>query len=138
MTSSFQRRQNLNYLNTEADLSGAVNKEIDSGIKDTQRFYQEMVELEKLRYQNRDDNLKALTGLIASAGPIFKDIQKANESRRVHKKTTDALEQAKINIEVINQKEIENETKEVATDVKKLAQSIKTDLNKATTEEEKD
>ena len=63
MSSSYQGRQSTNYLATDPDLSGAVNKEIDAGIKDTQAFYDQMVELEKLRIKNRDDNLASLEGL---------------------------------------------------------------------------
>ena len=76
MTSSFRRQpQNTNYLSTEADLSGAVNKEIDANIKDTQAFYDQMVELEKLRYQNRDNNLKALTQFAQQAGKIYQKVK---------------------------------------------------------------
>ena len=56
MTSSFQnvvgtpRDQvpdisNTNYLNTEADMTESVNKEIDDNIKDTKQFFDQMVEL---------------------------------------------------------------------------------------------
>ena len=81
MTSSFRGSQSTNYLSTEADLSGAVNKEIDANIKDTQAFYDQMVEIEKLRYQNRDDNLKALATFTQQASQIYQKIQTANEIR---------------------------------------------------------
>ena len=81
MTSSFRGSQSANYLSTEADLSGAVNKEIDANIRDTQAFYDQMVELEKLRYQNRDNNLKALTQFAVQAGQIYQKVKEANEIR---------------------------------------------------------
>ena len=81
MTSSFRGSQSTNYLSTEADLSGAVNKDIDANIKDTEAFYDQMVEIEKLRYQNRDDNLKALAAFTQQASQIYQKIQTANEIR---------------------------------------------------------
>lgn len=84
MTSSFR---NTNYLSTEADLGSAVNKQIEADISDTRQFYDQMVELEKLRYQNRDDNLSALTSLIKSAAPIIEAVQKANADREEVKDT---------------------------------------------------
>ena len=82
MTSSFrQRPQNTNYLATEADLSGAVNKQIDANIQDTQAFYDQMVELEKLRYENRDKNLRLLGEFISSAASAAVEIAEANEIR---------------------------------------------------------
>ena len=82
MTSSFrQRPQSTNYLATEADLTGSVNKQIDANIKDTQAFYDQMVELEKLRYENRDRNLELLSSFTQKAGALAKDIRAANEIR---------------------------------------------------------
>ena len=82
MTSSFRRQpQNTNYLATEADLSGAVNKEIDANIKDTQAFYNQMVEIEKLRYENRDKNLELLSTFTQKAGQLAQQVKAANEIR---------------------------------------------------------
>ena len=82
MTSSFRRQpQNTNYIATEADLSGAVNKEIDANIKDTQAFYDQMVEIEKLRYENRDRNLELLSSFTQKAGKLAQQVKAANEIR---------------------------------------------------------
>ena len=43
-----------NYLRTEADLTEAVNKEIDENIKDTKEFYDDMMKIEENRYKTRD------------------------------------------------------------------------------------
>ena len=89
MTSSYQGRQSTNYLATDPDLSGAVNKEIDAGIKDTQAFYDQMVELEKLRIKNRDDNLASLEGLVKGVGNYKEEINDANEIRDKFQNTDD-------------------------------------------------
>ena len=39
---------NTNYTNTEADLTDAVNQQIDANIQDTKEFYDEMAKIQKL------------------------------------------------------------------------------------------
>ena len=67
MTSSYK---NTNYLSTEADMSSVVNKQIDADIKDTQAFYDQMAQLEKARYDQQFDNLKALSSFVQSVSPV--------------------------------------------------------------------
>ena len=43
-----------NYLRTEADLTEAVNKQIDENIKDTKEFYDDMMKIEENRYKARE------------------------------------------------------------------------------------
>ena len=132
MTSSYR---NTNYLSTEADLSSAVNKQIDADIADTRQFYDQMVELEKLRYQNRDDNLSALTNLIKSAAPIIQDIREANATRELTKGTVGIAKEALSDLN-----SADNTDKEI-NDYKKIkaqAQArIKKDIDEAETQEEK-
>ena len=60
MTSSFRQPRDpyalgaTNYLATAPDLTDAMIKEQDASIKDTQEFYQQMAELEKQRFEQRD------------------------------------------------------------------------------------
>jgi hypothetical protein len=84
MTSSFRdpnRMGATNYLSTEADLSEAVNKQIDVNIQDTRNFYDQMVELEKQRFEQRDQNLALLTDFIKTAAPIVQQVRQANQDR---------------------------------------------------------
>ena len=70
-----------NYLATDADLTEAVNEQIDENIKDTKRFYDEMIEIEKNRTQALDTRLTALSQFIDGAGKF----KKALEADRVSK-----------------------------------------------------
>ena len=83
MTSSFQnvvgtpRDQvpdisNTNYLNTEADMTESVNKQIDDNIRDTKQFFDQMVELEELAASKFDKRLNAIESIIGSVGDIVK------------------------------------------------------------------
>ena len=80
-----------NYLSTEADLSEAVNKQIDNNIQDTRNFYDQMVELEKQRFEQRDQNLALLTDFIKTAAPIVQQVRQANQDRNKLKKNVDAF-----------------------------------------------
>ena len=108
MTSSFRdpnRMGATNYLSTEADLTQAVNKEIDNNIKDTREFYDQMVELEKQRFEQRDKNLALLTDFLKEAAPIIKQARQANEDRNKYKPTIDQYKGAisDVNDELLNQ-----------------------------------
>jgi len=96
MTSSYRspdpnRMGATNYLSTEADLSEAVNKQIDVNIQDTRNFYDQMVELEKQRFEQRDQNLALLTDFIKTAAPIVQQVRQANQDRNKLKKNVDAF-----------------------------------------------
>ena len=74
-----------NYLKTEADLTEAVNKEIDENIKDTKAFYDQMVELEKLRAQGFDKNMTALANIVGKTSDIAKAWQAHNADQELQK-----------------------------------------------------
>ena len=132
MTSSFR---NTNYLSTEADLGSAVNKQIEADISDTRQFYDQMVELEKLRYQNRDDNLSALTSLIKSAAPIIEAVQKANADREEVKDTVGI---AKEELEDANGKDTTDEDiNEHKKTEAQLQKRIEDDIDNAKTADER-
>ena len=132
MTSSFrQRPQSTNYLATEADLSGAVNKEIDANIKDTQAFYDQMVELEKLRYENRDKNLALLGDFISSAASAAVEIAEANEIREDFAKNKNLwLKSRKL---LQEETDFEKDIERNNTDEQKLAADATRDRDEAKT-----
>ena len=70
-----------NYLATDADLAASVNEQIDDNIKDTKRFYDDMIEIEKNRTQALDKRLTALNQFIGNAAKF----QKALEAHRTSK-----------------------------------------------------
>jgi hypothetical protein len=101
MTSSFQtvvgtpRDQvpdisNTNYLNTEADMTESVNKEIDDNIKDTKQFFDQMVELEELAASKFDKRLAAIESIAGSVGSIMKR-RRAAEADELSKTLTEQI-----------------------------------------------
>ena len=101
MTSSFQnvvgtpRDQvpdisNTNYLNTEADMTESVNKQIDDNIKDTKQFFDQMVELEYLAASKLDKRLNAIESIIGDVGTIMKQ-RRAKEAEEISKSLTDSI-----------------------------------------------
>tara|TARA_B100001287_G_scaffold214707_1_gene183571 strand:+ start:6170 stop:8962 length:2793 start_codon:yes stop_codon:yes gene_type:complete len=97
MTSSFENFGNVigtprdqlpdirdtNYLETEADMTEAVNKQIDEDIVNTKAFYDQAMRIEELRGKAFDKNLTALASITGSIG----DIAKAVQADRVRKET---------------------------------------------------
>ena len=137
MTSSFRRQpQNNNYLATEADLSGAVNKEIDAGIKDTQAFYNQMVELEKLRYENRDRNLELLSSFTQKAGALAKDIRAANEIRETLTPYAQDMMTAQDLLDT--QKDIEEEQKKIKNKQRQFGANAAADAANSNDQETKE
>ena len=101
MTSSFQnvvgtpRDQvpdisNTNYLNTEADMTESVNKQIDDNIRDTKQFFDQMVELEELAASKLDKRLDAISSIIGDVGSIVKQ-RRAAEAEEISQSLTDSI-----------------------------------------------
>ena len=101
MTSSFQnvvgtpRDQvpdisNTNYLNTEADMTESVNKQIDDNIKDTKQFFDQMVELEELAASKLDKRLAAIESIAGSVGSIMKK-RRAKEAEEISQSLTNSI-----------------------------------------------
>ena len=67
-----------NYLATEADMTAAVNEQIDENIKDTKEFYNDMMKIEENRYAARDKRLKYIAELTGKVGEFAK-VLKAEE-----------------------------------------------------------
>ena len=59
-----------NYLETEPDLTEAVNEQIDRNIEDTKRFYDDMIEIEKNKAEAFDKRLTAIRQLTGSVAKI--------------------------------------------------------------------
>ena len=74
-----------NYLKTEADLTEAVNKEIDENIKDTKDFHDQMIEIEKLRTQAFSKNMKALADIVGTTSNIAKAWSAHNADQELQK-----------------------------------------------------
>ena len=72
-----------NYLATDADLTEAVNEQIDDNIKDTKRFYDDMIEIEKNRTQALDRRLQALSGFLGSAQKFSKALEADRVSKEI-------------------------------------------------------
>ena len=142
MTSSFRdpnRMGATNYLSTEADLTQAVNKEIDNNIKDTREFYDQMAELEKQRYDQRFDNLALLTDFIKTAAPIVKQAQQANDDRNLYKPTLDMYKGEISNVDdaLLNeQNEIEEAEKSARNQEKEFQEDAKKDAEDPTKSKE--
>ena len=75
-----------NYLATEADLTEAVNKEIDRNIVDTKEFYDDMMKIEENRYKARDKRLEYIFKITGQIG----ELAQAVKANNVTKKENDA------------------------------------------------
>jgi len=117
MTSSYRNPYAMgstNYLSTEADLSKAVVAEQNNLIQDTSEFYNQMMELEKQRYEQQNKNLELFGELLQDAAPFAQQLRQANEDRIKYKPTLDSYKgaQSDINDELLNaQNNIEREEK---------------------------
>ena len=63
-----------NYLATEADLTEAVNKEIDRNIVDTKEFFDDMMKIEENRYKARDKRLAYIAEITGKVGELSQSI----------------------------------------------------------------
>jgi len=95
-----------NYLATEADMTAAVNEQIDENIKDTKEFYNDMMKIEENRYAARDKRLQYIAELTGKVGEFAKVIK----AEQLEKKLNDFKfsEDRKIRNELVNR--TDNET----------------------------
>lgn len=87
-----------NYLKTDADMSEAVNAEIDRSKEDTKRFYDQMVEIEKARATQFMDNLQALAQFSTKFKTALEVKKKADLVRELNEEALGALDEAQGNI----------------------------------------
>ena len=71
-----------NYLATEADLTEAVNKEIDRNIVDTKEFYDDMMKIEENRYKARDKRLAYIAEITGKVGDIVQSVNAERATNR--------------------------------------------------------
>lgn len=71
-----------NYLATEADLTEAVNKEIDRNIVDTKEFYDDMMKIEENRYKARDKRLAYIAEITGKVGDIVQSVNAERQTRK--------------------------------------------------------
>ena len=77
-----------NYASTEANMEEAVNRQNDENIKDQERFFRELGDIEALKSQNFFDNLSALEGLVGN-------IAQYREARERNREARESIEFAK-------------------------------------------
>ena len=87
-----------NYLKTDADMSEAVNAEIDRSKEDTKRFYDQMVEIEKARATQFMDNLQALAQFSTKFRTALEVKKKGDLVRELNEEALGALDEAQGNI----------------------------------------
>ena len=76
-----------NYASTEANMEEAVNKQIDTNIKDQERFFKELGDIEALKAQNFFDNLSSLNQLVGSVAQYKEASDRNREARETLKYT---------------------------------------------------
>ena len=145
MTSSFRQPRDpyalgaTNYLATAPDLTDAMIKEQDANIKDTQEFYQQMAELEKQRFEQRDKNLANLTSLIKDSVTIVQRVRQANDDRNEAAQYVEDYEAERGRADDENQEGIETEEKKYRADEKVLGAAAEKDSTDPTlTQEQRD
>ena len=105
-----------NYDRVTPDLSESVNKQIDNNIADTKNFFEDMMKIAQLRYDNRDSNIKALAEFSSQAAETYKVFEKGKEIREVYqqrKKQVDGIQQG---IDEKNNLDVAEKDKEEFTD----------------------
>ena len=72
-----------NYTSTEANMEEAVNRQIDENIKDQERFFKELGDIEALKAQNFFDNLSSLNQLVGQVSQFQQAREKNREAREL-------------------------------------------------------
>ena len=129
-----------NYLATEADLTEAVNKEIDRQIVDTKEFYDDMMKIEENRYKARDKRLQYIAEITGKVGPIVQSIaaQRATDRENDAKYASDRANRSEIvklgeNAHTYNNtiltKELEENENLALPEVQEILAQLTDDLN---------
>ena len=129
-----------NYLATEADLTEAVNKEIDANIKDTKEFYDDMMKIEENRYKARDKRLEYIFQITGKIGEIAKAVKanQATERENDARLSTDRSDRNElINLgdnahtytNVLLNQEIENEENPARAEIQEILANLADKLN---------
>ena len=129
-----------NYLRTEADLTEAVNKEIDENIKDTKEFYDDMMKIEENRYKARDKRLEYIFQITGKIGELAAAIKANNATERENdaRLSTDRSdrnelinlgENAHTYTNVLLNQEIENEENPARAEIQEILANLADKLN---------
>ena len=70
-----------NYASTEANMEEAVNKQIDENIRDQERFFKELGDIEELKANNFFDNLSSLGTLVSNVAQYAEARERNREAR---------------------------------------------------------
>ena len=73
-----------NYMKTGADLTAAVNEQIDDNIKDTKEFFDDMIEIEKNRQDILDKRLRYIKEIVGDIGTIKKNLEANDLEKRLN------------------------------------------------------
>ena len=129
-----------NCLATEADLTEAVNKEIDRNIVDTKEFYDDMMKIEENRYKARDKRLAYIAEITGKVGDLASSIaaNRATERENDARLAADRADRNNINQfgenahtynNVILNKEIEIEEDPAKAEVQEILAQLADSLN---------
>ena len=129
-----------NYLATEADLTEAVNKEIDRNIVDTKEFYDDMMKIEENRYKARDKRLAYIAEITGKVGELAQAIkaeratQKENDAKFASDRANrNAIVQLGDNAHTYNNtlltKELEENENLLQPEVQEILAQLTDDLN---------
>ena len=105
-----------NYDRVTPDLSEAVNKQIDANIADTKDFFADMMEIAQLRYDNRDNNLKALAEFSQAAAKFKEVSDKAAQIKEVYQKRKKQIKGIQEGVNEKNNLDVAEKNKEEFTD----------------------
>ena len=105
-----------NYDMVTPDLSESVNKQIDNNIADTKNFFEDMMKIAQLRYDNRDSNIKALAEFSSQAAEFAEVLDKGLQLREVYQKRKKQIEGIREGIDQKNNLDVAEKEKEEYTD----------------------
>ena len=74
-----------NYASTEANMEEAVNRQIDTNIKDQDRFFKELGDIEELKSKNFFDNLSSINQLVGTVAQYQEARERNREARETLK-----------------------------------------------------
>jgi hypothetical protein len=106
-----------NYDRVTPDLSKAVNDQIDKNIVDTKDFFADMMKIAQLRYDNRDNNLKALAEFSKAAAEFKQVSDKAAQIKEVYQKRKKQIDGIQQGVDEKNNLDVAEKEKEEFTDV---------------------
>tara|TARA_R100000234_G_scaffold94737_2_gene62975 strand:+ start:254 stop:3004 length:2751 start_codon:yes stop_codon:yes gene_type:complete len=105
-----------NYDRVTPDLSETINKQIDNNIADTKNFFAEMMKIAQLRYDNRDNNLKALAEFSTKAGEFARVLDTGLQVKEVYQKRRKQIDGIREGINEKNNLDVAEKEKEEFTD----------------------